>query len=322
MAAIIAGTTTSFESFTVWANGTGWGLAFACLVALAFVFPSGVAAHQPDAAGRGRLAGHVDRLRGADRRRTGRQHHAVGAAPSASTFPNPYAILPGSAAWSVIPDAGSLFTFLFVLVATSLLALFVRFRRSSGLERLQYRWLVWAIAVVTLGTVVWATATFVLRVDAGAAVPHPARHRLSVRADRGGHRGAPLPPVRDRPARQPDARLGRWRRPRRWPCSSSPCSRSRRPSQGSSRARRSLWRPPRCSPSPCSSRCGRASSVRRPALRPPAARGGAEPRRAMASGSNARSTSARSPETWRRPPSRRSARRPSPCGSGRRGGRS
>ena len=93
----------------------------------------------------------------------------VNITPSGSAFgidvPNPYAIMSGSAAWSLIPDPGSLFTFLFVLVATSLLALFVRFRRSSGLERLQYRWLVWSIGVVTLGTVLWATATVALRVD-------------------------------------------------------------------------------------------------------------------------------------------------------------
>ncbi len=37
-----------------------------------------LAAEQPDAAGRDRLVGHVDRVRDADRRRTGRQHHPVG----------------------------------------------------------------------------------------------------------------------------------------------------------------------------------------------------------------------------------------------------
>ena len=37
-----------------------------------------LAAEQPDAAGRDHLVGHVDRVRGADRRRTGRQHHPVG----------------------------------------------------------------------------------------------------------------------------------------------------------------------------------------------------------------------------------------------------
>ena len=164
MPAIVAGTTTSFESFTVWANGTGWGFAFVCLEALAFVFPSGSLPNnrtRPVAiAWLAMSIACVMLIAFAP---------VVNITPSGSAFgidvPNPYAIMPESAAWSVIPDPGSLFTFLFVLVATSLLTLFVRFRRSSGLERLQYRWLVWSIGVVTLGTVLWATATVALRVD-------------------------------------------------------------------------------------------------------------------------------------------------------------
>ncbi len=165
MPAIVAGTTTSFESFTVWANGTGWGLAFVCLVALAFVFPGG--SLPTNRARRIAVAWLTMSIVCAVLIAVA---PVVNMTPTGSAFginvPNPYAILPGSAAWSVIPDSGSLFTFLFVLVATSLLALFVRFRRSSGLERLQYRWLVWSIVVVTLATVVWATA-MTLRVDAG-----------------------------------------------------------------------------------------------------------------------------------------------------------
>ena len=164
MVAIVAGTTTSFESFKVWANGSGWGIAFACLVALAFVFPSGslpTNRTRPVAVAWLAMSIACAVLIAVA--------PVVNITPSGSAFgidvPNPYAILPESVVWSVIPVAGSLFTFLFVLVATSLLALFVRFRRSSGLERLQYRWLVWSIAVVTLGTVVWAIATIALRVD-------------------------------------------------------------------------------------------------------------------------------------------------------------
>ena len=164
MPAIVAGTTTSFESFTVWANGTGWGFAFVCLEALAFVFPSGSLPNnrtRPVAIAWLAMSIACAMLIAVA--------PVVSITPSGSAFgivvPNPYAIMPEFAAWSAIPDPGSLFTFLFVLVATSLLALFVRFRRSSGLERLQYRWLVWSIGVVTIGTVVWATATVALRVD-------------------------------------------------------------------------------------------------------------------------------------------------------------
>jgi len=40
-----------------------------------------------------------------------------------------------------------------------------RFRRSTGLERLQYRWLGSAAAVVVLGTVAWALVTQVLETE-------------------------------------------------------------------------------------------------------------------------------------------------------------
>ena len=258
MPAIVAGTTTSFESFTVWANGTGWGFAFVCLEALAFVFPSGSLPNdrtRPVAiAWLAMSIACVMLIAFAP---------VVSITPSGSAFgivvPNPYAIMPEFAAWSVIPDPGSLFTFLFVLVATSLLILFVRFRRSSGLERLQYRWLVWSIVVVTLGTVLWATATVALRVDEArlfviplviaypcvpiAVVIAVLRYRL-YEIDRLVSRtlgwGLATTTV-----------AGTVRR-RRARAAGGPL----RPHPG---ARRSRWRPRRCSPLPCSSRFERAS---------------------------------------------------------------
>ena len=44
-------------------------------------------------------------------------------------------------------------------MVVALPALLARFRRSTGLERLQYRWLGSAVAVVVVGTVAWALVT-------------------------------------------------------------------------------------------------------------------------------------------------------------------
>ena len=309
MPAIVAGTTTSFESFTVWANGTGWGFAFVCLEALAFVFPSGSLPNN-----RTRPVAITWLAMSIACVMLIAFAPVVSITPSGSAFgidvPNPYAIMPEFAAWSVIPDPGSLFTFLFVLVATSLLALFVRFRRSSGLERLQYRWLVWSIGVVTLGTVLWATATVALRVDEArlfviplviaypcvpiAVVIAVLRYRL-YEIDRlvsrtlgwGLATTTVAGPVRRRRARAAGGPL----RPHPGPGS-----------RGGGLDAARLCRVPAGS----SARPG----SRRPAVRPASARGGAEPRGVSGSGSSTRWTSARSPGTWRRPPSRRSGRRP------------
>ena len=49
------------------------------------------------------------------------------------------------------------------LLVTALVGLGLRYRDSTGIERLQYRWLVAAIALVTIATAVWAFSTLVLQ---------------------------------------------------------------------------------------------------------------------------------------------------------------
>jgi hypothetical protein len=64
-----------------------------------------------------------------------------------------------------VPPTAALWTSLFVLNLVGLVSLLARFRRSSGLERLQYRWLAWAVLLVAVANLVWATITSVLRLD-------------------------------------------------------------------------------------------------------------------------------------------------------------
>jgi hypothetical protein len=163
---LLAGTVEGVEAFTAWANGTGWVLAFEGLIGIALVFPSG---RLP--AGRWGRVGRV----------------AVGVAVALGVLllggpivnvtlpgyaygidvPNPYA-LPFLAGSTFMAD--SAIPFWFALVGTTAVAgasLVARFRGSAGLERLQYRWLAWALVMVGIGSVAWAVVTNLLRVDLG-----------------------------------------------------------------------------------------------------------------------------------------------------------
>jgi hypothetical protein len=77
--------------------------------------------------------------------------------------PNPLAILPDAQFWSLVPHLNTLYAVMFGLFVTSLVGLGIRYRDATGIERLQYRWLVAAIALVAIATGVWALTTFVLQ---------------------------------------------------------------------------------------------------------------------------------------------------------------
>ena len=51
------------------------------------------------------------------------------------------------------------------LTGAYLLRRVARFRTSAGVERLQYRWLAWALALAGVGTVTWALLVIVLKID-------------------------------------------------------------------------------------------------------------------------------------------------------------
>jgi hypothetical protein len=65
-----------------------------------------------------------------------------------STLPNPYPLLPDLPLWRVLPPPGYLFLPLLAVVSVGVLSLIARFRRATGVLRLQLRWLVTALAFV------------------------------------------------------------------------------------------------------------------------------------------------------------------------------
>ncbi|MDP9271480.1 MAG: hypothetical protein M3P14_11010, partial [Chloroflexota bacterium] len=65
---------------------------------------------------------------------------------------NPLALFPDAAFWTLLPTSNVLDTFVTGELAIAPAWMLVRFIRSSGLERLQLRWLVAAVAFVTVST--------------------------------------------------------------------------------------------------------------------------------------------------------------------------
>jgi hypothetical protein len=159
---LLTGTADALGEFTAWANGTGWVWVFAGFIGLLLSFPTGslptgrwraiaVAVAAVFVAIAGMLMfGPVINV-------------TVPGAAFGVDVPNPYGATVLAA--PALPPPAFLFTALFVLSCVALVSLLVRFRRSSGLERLQYRWLAWAVLLVALANVVWAIATIVLRVE-------------------------------------------------------------------------------------------------------------------------------------------------------------
>jgi hypothetical protein len=161
---LLAGTADPLGEFTAWANGTGWVFVLAGLMGIALVFPSGSFPTGPwGRVGRLLIATTIPvviLLVGGPV-----MNVTVPGYPSGVDVPNPYA-LPFLAGVPVSPGLNTLLWL--VLVVPSFVAglsLVARFRKSTGQERLQYRWLASALALVGIGSLGWALVTNALRLD-------------------------------------------------------------------------------------------------------------------------------------------------------------
>jgi class 3 adenylate cyclase len=67
--------------------------------------------------------------------------------------PNPFAILPDLFVWQFLPPFVVLFLYILGLLAVGAMAMVVRYRRASGVERLQLRWVVAALGFVAAATI-------------------------------------------------------------------------------------------------------------------------------------------------------------------------
>jgi hypothetical protein len=165
---LLAGQLAPYEAVSAWASGCGWGIALVAFYGIALVFPSG---RLPDTRGRwpSRIGlGAIIALAGLIAvRPTINVNPAQTGVPV--DIPNPVALVPDASFWMFVPEPTLLYGTMFALVASGVVALILRSRRSVGLERLQYRWLVAAIAFAAVANLIWAVAGVALRFDASGA---------------------------------------------------------------------------------------------------------------------------------------------------------
>ncbi len=121
---------------------------------------------------------------------------------------NRLAVAPDAPFWSVIDTVDDLiFVFLIAFLAIAIIGMFVRYRRSEGIVRLQLRWLVAALVAI-LTTVIFAiVASAVVGEVAGIWIPAVIAYFLVPLSI--GVAILPLPAVRDRSHHQSHDRLVR-----------------------------------------------------------------------------------------------------------------
>lgn len=149
--ALIRGDATSRDALVTWLSGwSGWAT-YVGFVALTIIFPSG---RLPEA--RGRRAAIVLLAAGVADVVLTAVAPTMGVSPDGVTtiyVPNPVAALPDLPLWSALPIQDGAALVVIGLLVIGVIRMVLRYRRATGIERLQLRWLVAAVAFVVIGIV-------------------------------------------------------------------------------------------------------------------------------------------------------------------------
>ncbi len=159
----LAGTWTSLIPDHGWSLQVGravWPLIFAWPVAVALVFPDGTLLTR-----RWRWVARLGAFSFAGFMAVALLDNSTFGAPDAGvTNPMRGVTVPGWLGWIWIP----LWLGILATLIAGAVAVVLRFRRSQGVQRLQVKWLVWAVALIPLGLVVWVVSVVLLGFDTAA----------------------------------------------------------------------------------------------------------------------------------------------------------
>ena len=155
VAAMQRGDADRVAAFRIWVGAMSGAWAFLAYALLGLVFPSG---SLPSGRWRRPLAALVGLAVLATALTMVHPSLSVTIAggTATTTVPNPYTILPGLALWSSVPNADLGFLPVVVLLVASVGSVAVRARRSTGIVRLQMRWLAAALAGLLVAVAVGA----------------------------------------------------------------------------------------------------------------------------------------------------------------------
>jgi len=193
VAALQQGDVEGIEAFRIWVGAMSGAWAFLSYAILGLVFPSGAL---PDGRARRPLviliaaAGIVTGL--------SMIHPSISVTVAGGTatlmVPNPYAILPDPQVWSLVPDADLAFVPVLVLLVVGVASVAVRAIRSTGILRLQMRWLAAALTCLfaalvlgallvaiggpSIGDIAWLPASAAFLTVPAAILVAVLRHRL------------------------------------------------------------------------------------------------------------------------------------------------
>jgi hypothetical protein len=145
VAAVAAGDTDPVTDFRVWVGAMSGAWAFLGYALLGLVFPTG---RLPAGRWHGPLIGlvAVALVVTVVAMISPTVSATIDGGTATLMVPNPYALAPDAAIWSVLPNADVAFLPVVALLVVSVVAVVVRARRSTGTIRLQMRWLAAALA--------------------------------------------------------------------------------------------------------------------------------------------------------------------------------
>ncbi len=162
--ALLTGEADALGRLTAWGGTAGWVLFFTGYLGILLTFPSGALA-----VGRWRAVSFVliaaYALIGGLMLLAPTIEVEVPGHPVTVAAPNPFGLPLLAQLNESTPGVALLFPMLLAGEVVALLGMVARSRRSTGLERLQYRWLGSAMAVVVLGIVAWTIVVQVLQTD-------------------------------------------------------------------------------------------------------------------------------------------------------------